>query len=216
MVPSAHVLGLAWLNDNHLMYTVRDKYWRPAAVKRWEIFSAKRSQHIHTEPDDSSFLEVNRTSDGKYVIMISASKTSTEVRAIPTTRDNGTKRKIGRTMLIHARAPNTQVYIDHMNGCWYAATNQAASDNLRVMRTANQSMQQPLPIDQWETVVPAQSNTRLDDVDVFQDWLVLWQRIAGLPRVVIQDIHSQESWTAPLPEYALHVEPGTNMVRIYS
>lgn len=209
-VPCSNVVGLAWVTEHLLVCTVRDELWRPAHVMVWNVFSAQQARNVYTENNDSCFLDVNRSTDGEYVLITGAEKNCTEIHVLCTA--DATQPTV-KPYLLHGRSPEVQVYADHVNGCWYAATNHGTPDSLRVVRTSA-SVQRIPPVHTWETVVPPEDGVKLEDVDAFVHWLVLWQRVQGLPRVMLHNIQSSrpERWQVPLPSHALHVEPGANLV----
>jgi oligopeptidase B len=75
-------LGVAWANDSRtLFYTVLDRARRPCRLYRHVLGSSPGTDAlVYFEPDESFFLDVNRTRSRRYLLLDIASHSTSEVR----------------------------------------------------------------------------------------------------------------------------------------
>jgi protease II len=80
---------------------------------------------------------------------------------------------------------------------------------------------------QWQCVIPHRPNVKIGDCDVFDEFIVLYERQYGLPQIRVIDaatVSAQDDYArmfsdqyhhliGPLPHPIGHIEPGVNMVR---
>ncbi|MBV9723428.1 MAG: S9 family peptidase, partial [Mycobacterium sp.] len=73
--------GATWATDNQTVYyTTLDAAWRPDAVWRHQLASGIPSEKVYYEADERFWLAVGRTRSDAYVLIVSASAITSEVR----------------------------------------------------------------------------------------------------------------------------------------
>jgi oligopeptidase B len=86
--------------------------------------------------------------------------------------------------------------IEHRLGTFYIITNDADATNFKVMTTPVSAPQ----IDHWETFLPHRADVLVEDMDLFIDHLVLYERANGLRTIRITDLESLENHYVSFPE----------------
>jgi len=166
--------SVAWAADNEtLFYTVEDEEQK----RQYQLFRACRGQLSEAElvyqDDDERFnLGVGRTRDGKFLVMESASHTTSEARVLPANEPWSAWR------LISERRDEHEYSIEHRNGLWFIRTNDAGR-NFRLVTA---------PVDSpgrnhWTERISHRPDVMLEDVDLFADFFVACEREDGLPQL---------------------------------
>ncbi len=178
--------GLAWAADNEtVFYTRVDEAMRPYQLWRHRVGTDPAADvRVLEEPDERFTLSVGKTKDGEYVVVVLQSNTTSEIWVVPAADPAAAPR------LVEGRRPGVEYGIEHhrdraSGDGWFAiVTNDEALDFRLVVAPADRPDRT-----HWQEVVPHRPGTRLEDVDIFDDWLVLAERLDGEPglRVVPLD-----------------------------
>jgi oligopeptidase B len=192
--------SLAWADDDTLFYVVVDEARRPWAAYRHRLGTDPRGDAlVYAEPDDAFFLEVARSRDGGWVLVESASATTTEIRGLPAAAPSAAPRVLlPRTQGVeYAVAPHGDRLL--------ILTNDSA-ENFRLVEAplANPGREQ------WREILPHSEAVKLDAIDGFRGHLVVWEREAGLPEVRVVDLASGQHHRIELPEPAYAIYRGSN------
>ncbi len=111
--------SVVWAADNRtLFYTVEDEEQK----RQYQLWRARAGQFsdavlVYQDDDERFNLGVGRTRDGKFLVVESASHTTTELWVLPATEPEGA------FSLISAREDEHEYAIDHRNGLWFIRTN---------------------------------------------------------------------------------------------
>jgi len=166
--------GLAWASDNAtVFYTRPDESMRPYQLWRHRMGTDPSTDVlVMTEEDEHFFLAVDRTKDGALLVCEMASKVTTEARILDAADPEGDWR------MVEPRRHGVEYGIDHQAGRLLIVTNDGA-DNFRLVEA---------PVDdpgrrRWNELVPGRLDVKLDGVEVFADWVVLYERAGGLERL---------------------------------
>jgi oligopeptidase B len=165
-----------WANDNKtLFYTRKDK-----ALRGYKIFRHKLEdklsddKEIYHEKDESFSITVYKTKSDKFLVIGSFSIVSSEYRILSATDPDGD------FMIFQQRERDIEYYIDHYEDIFYIKTNLNAK-NFRLMKT---------PVDNttkknWQEIIPNRRNVLLEEMEIFNDYLVLQEKKNGLNRLRI-------------------------------
>ncbi|HET6778025.1 MAG TPA: S9 family peptidase [Gemmatimonadales bacterium] len=193
--------AVAWANDSRtLFYTVLDRARRPCRLYRHVVGNSPSTDVlVYFEPDESFFLDVNRTRSRRYLLLDIASHSTSEVRFLDA--DNPT----GEFQVVQPREPGIEYSVAHHGNRFYITTNDGAS-NFRLVHA---------PVDRpgksnWSPVLPYRPGVKLDGVDAFSAHLALYEREAGLRQVRILDLISGEDHLVTFPEPAYTVRAHQN------
>ena len=204
--------GLAWSADNAaVFYTRVDEAMRPCQLWRHRLGAdpATDALVLH-EPDQRFTLSVGRTKDGAYVVVSLQSTTTSEVHVIPADQPDTDPRPVAR------RRPGVEYGLEHHRGRFVILTNDGATDFRLV--TAPATAEDP---GSWIDLLPERPGTRIEGVDVFEDWLVVSERLEAEPRLRVVSLASGlddfgpgdflgRSWLVPVDEHPATTWEGAN------
>lgn len=148
-------------------------------------------------------MDVSQTKDGKYILINCNSKNTSEIHALSSEDENAKPR------LLRAREPNTAYFADHADDRFYIVTNADSAQNYKIV-----SSREPSENETWETILPETLDVKIEDVDLFKDYLVLYERVESVPRIRVCHLSNprEENHFIPLPhEHEIcRISPGVN------
>lgn len=171
--------GSVWSEDGqYLFYSVKDEALRPYKIMRHRLGTAPQDDVVVYEESDDTFRAfVYRSKSRKYIIIGSAQTVSNEYHLL---RAND---PLGELRCFQPRERNLEYSIAHLDDRFYVMTNKDAR-NFQLMVTPEDNTGK----EAWTTVIPNRSDTLLEDVDLFKNFLVLSERTNGLTRLRILPI----------------------------
>ena len=201
--------SVVWAADNRtLFYTVEDEQQkRQFQLWRHTLGSQHSYDELAYQDDDERFnVGVGRTRDGKYLVVESASHTTTESRVLAADQPNGS------FALISERHDQHEYSIDHRNGLWFIRTNDCG----RNFRLVTAPVATPGRT-HWTELTPHRSDVMLEEIDLFAGFFIACEREDGLPRLRVwtfKDDSPQAAKTAEIafPEPAYSAHPHINRI----
>jgi oligopeptidase B len=167
---------VVWAADHcTLFYTVEDEEQK----RQYQLWRASRGQLnesvlVYQDDDERFNLGAGRTRDGRYLVMESASHTTSESWLLPADEPEG------NFALISPREDEHEYSVDHRNGLWFIRTN----DKGRNFRLVTAPVATP-GREHWVERIPHRDSVTLEDADLFADFFVACEREDGLPRLRI-------------------------------
>ncbi|RLN74863.1 hypothetical protein BBJ28_00020782, partial [Nothophytophthora sp. Chile5] len=185
-------------------FTKVDGNGRPYAVFRYNL--ATHAQ----EKDEAFFVDVSTTKDARFVLINCNSKNTSEIYALDSHSVDA------RPQLLRPREPGTAYFADHAAGQFFIVTNADGALNYKIATSHSNKLKTDgasSPSGRWETMVPEQADVKIEDVDLFGNYLVLYERVASVPRIRVCKLdESEDPHYVPLPkEHEIcRVAPGVN------
>ncbi len=178
--------GAIWSQDaRFVFYQTVDEAWRPDTVWRHEIGSAQPPVQVFHEPDEGFWVGMGGSRSRDYLFIGVGSKTTSEVFAIPTADPTA------EPVSLAPRVPGVEYEVDHAviggQGYFLFTHNGPGPDGRKCENYAVDIAPVADPADRAVFLAhdPAR---RIEDVEAFEDYLVLSYRAAALPRVAIADL----------------------------
>jgi oligopeptidase B len=189
-------------------------------MRPWQVWrhtlgtAADDDTLVFQEDDDRFYVSVGRTRTGRYLVITSASKVTSEVWLVPTADPTTAP------VLVEPREQGHEYHVEHHEGPagdrLYVLTNApraggagAANFALVVTPTATPGREH------WEEVLPARVDVRLDDVEAFTRHLVVSERGGGLERLRVlrlaPDGHIADDHLVAMPDAVYSVWTGSNL-----
>ncbi|HZP28665.1 MAG TPA: S9 family peptidase [Acidimicrobiia bacterium] len=202
--------GLAWANDGATVFYVRpDEAIRPYQVWRHTLGTpASDDVLVFQEDDERYFVSVERTRTGRYVVVTTASKLTTEAWFVDADAPTEPLR------VVAPREEGVEYHVEHHAdpagepdaGRFYILTNAGGAENfmLAVAPVADPGRAG------WETVVAHRPDVRLEDVDAFAGHLVLSERARGLERLRVIRLVDGDEHVVEMPEEVYSAWMGSN------
>jgi len=188
---------LVWFNDNKtFLYSMPDDAWRPYQVYRHQLGSDPEDDElVYQEDDEKYWTGLSRTKSGAYLLLGTESKMTSEYRFLSADEPDGALR------LISPREPGLEYSVYNHDDQFLILTNYDAV-NFRLMKTPVSTPSR----ENWTELIPHRIEVKLNGLDVFKDYMVIYQREKGLPTLEVRDFTSGEKHTVTFPEpvYSYH------------
>ncbi len=197
------VVSVAWAADNRtLFYTVEDAAKRPYRLYRQVLGSTAADDLVYEEKDEMYQIGVQRTRSRAYLLLHSASHTTSEVRYLPAGEPAGAWR------ILAPREHEHEYDVDHHSDRFYIRTN-SGGRNFRLVSAPVSDPQR----NNWKEMLPHNPNVMLEGIAFFAHHFVLLTRENGLQQVHVTElgpgpVHSSHRIEFPEPTYA--VSPAQN------
>ncbi len=171
--------GAVWANDNKtLFFTRKDaKTLRANQIFKYEIHKAPATNELIFQEDEETFnCFVYKTMSERFIMIKSSSTLSDEVRFIEADLPDSSFK------IIQERQPEMEYSISHYGDKFYIMTNKDDAINFKVMTTAIETPQ----MENWEDLIAHDPKVLLEDIDIFEKFLVVSDRFNGLNRIRIK------------------------------
>jgi len=188
-----------WASDNQIIfYIVTEKDTkRSYRVYRHTIGTDQvQDQLIYEETDPKFSISLYKTKDKKYIMMLIHSQITTEICYLDATTP------FNEFKVVIPRETGIEYFIGHRSGYFYILTNENAV-NFKLMKTDINQMAK----DNWTEVIPHNIKVKLDGVDIFKEYLIIYKREKGVKNLSSQ---IQHDIVFPEPVYTVFVRPGFN------
>ncbi len=185
--------SVVWANDNKtIFYTVEDDTTkRQYQVYRHTAGTSGSDKLAYEEKDEKFDVYAAKTRSKAYIVLFSASHTTSEARYIPAGEP------AAEWKVMQPRKQGVEYYPDHNGNSFYIRVN----DTGRNFRLVKAPVTDPRS-QNWQEVVPHRANVMLEDTDFFKNYYVLSERENGLPQIRVTDLRSGESRRIEFPEPA--------------
>ena len=189
--------SLAWLNDDHLIYTIGDHADRPYQIKVHTLgTSFETDLTIWTETDERFHLSVERTRNGRAVICRAESKSSSEIRLLQFNEQIN-------LCMIHPRQINHKYDVSLSDTTTFIRSNHEHKEYALYEMTDSTLRLLYVP-DSKECPVT------IEDVDVMRDHLICWTRRNGMQELVVLDHSGRQVRTLLFPDPCYEIYPDVN------
>jgi protease II len=145
-----------------IYFTLSNANHRPYKVISHHIQSDSFDKTLIEESDESFFLEFYRTKDNECLFINSGNRSISETYLINES-DN-------TVVTIKSREEQGLFFPEHNGKYFYAVTNADQSPNLKVVRFLKEDLTKR---ENWITILSAQSNIKIDDMDMFEVWVCI-------------------------------------------
>ncbi len=169
--------SFVWANDNKtIFYTKQDEQTlRPFQL--WKhVLGTETSQDklIFTEEDETFWLGVGKDKQKGFINIISNATVSSEMWFLDANKPEG------KFQILQPRERDLEYFVDYFDGNFYILTNWEAK-NFRLMKTP---VSKPSK-ENWEEVIAHRDDVLLENVEIFNKFLVLEERQGGLTQIRI-------------------------------
>ena len=190
-----------WANDNQtVFYVLKDEQTlRSYKVYRHKIGTdISEDVMVYHETDETFLSYIFKTKSKKYIVIGSYQTISQEYQVLEADTPTGDFR------VIQARKRGLEYDIAHYQDQFYIRTNHEAQ-NFRLMVTRETATS----LENWQEVVAHRSDVLLEGMEIFQDFIVLTERINGISELRIMPREGEEHYIT-FPEEAHMAYVGTN------
>jgi oligopeptidase B len=182
--------SLEWADDNlTLFYGMGDSANRSYRILRHVLGSNATDAVIAEEPDDLFGLSLEKTKDRKFLLINYGSFSSTEYKYLPANEPMGTFK------IIQPKTKDLEYSVEHHGNKFLIVTNDGAV-NFKLVEAPDNAPGR----ENWKTIVPARDSVLLSGVDVFKDYLVLYERQKALRTMRVMDFATGKIYSVDFPE----------------
>jgi len=169
------ISSVCWIDDRHVAYTVLDDAWRPYVLRRHALGTPVSDDvDILREDDERFWLSAGRSGDDRWLVIDSASKTSSEVHLLDVLTPTATP------LLVAPRVEGLEYSVEPAGDQLYVIHNAGHTDFELAVAPAR-----PDRWSEWTPVISGEDGVRLLDVTAYRSHLVVHLRRDGLPRVMV-------------------------------
>jgi len=192
--------AVAWAAQNRtLFYSVEEE----STKRHHRLYRHELGSDVHDlvfeEKDPAFNLGVERLRSGAYLCLDISSLTTSEAWLLPADEPRGDWR------LVAARVPEQEYEVDHRGSELYIRVNDIGR-NFRLVRAPVECPGR----ETWQEVIPHRASVMLEDLSLFRDHSVVFEREDGLPHVRVTDLASGEWHRIELPEAVYSAYPEAN------
>ncbi|MEY2968380.1 MAG: hypothetical protein RIQ64_1007 [Actinomycetota bacterium] len=164
--------GAAFSSDaTQLFYVLNDEAMRPYRVMRHQVGTPQSDDvEVFTEPDERFYVGVGATRSGRFIVVETASRTSSECRIIDAARP------LEAPTLVRGRTPEVEYSVDDWGDRFVILTNLDAVD-FRIMTATHDRP------GEWIEIEPHVAGRRITDVDAFEGFLAITEWSDAQPRI---------------------------------
>jgi oligopeptidase B len=195
--------SVVWAADSRtLFYTVEDEETKRQFQLFRHVVGAPQAEDalLYEEADERFNIGAGRTRDGKYIVLESASHTTSEAQFLAADSPEAT------WTMMEPRRENIEYYAEHREGLWYLRVN----DTARTFRIVTAPVATP-GREHWREVIAHRDDVMLEDLELFQSFAVLAERADGLPQMRVMSFAEQGAFSSssrqiafPEPTYSAH------------
>lgn len=200
---SAYALtGLEWANDNEtLFYVTFDDAKRPYRLYRHKLGTDVAQDVLIFEESDNRYnLYFYKSRDQKFIVTFHYSTLTTEVHFL------SADQPYGELQPVAPRLPGIEYHATHHEDEFFIATNEGAK-NFRLMKASVENLKR----EAWQEVIPSRDDVTIEYVDAFADYLVVYERKAGLKQIRISAADGiSDVKYVPFPDPAYNFESESN------
>jgi len=192
---------LEWSGDGHyFFYTVLDAAKRPYRLFRHKLGTPASSDQLVYEEQDPLFnMGIGKTRDRRFFVLESSSSTTSECRVLDTSNPLGT------FALVHPRERGLEYFLEHHHQRFFIRTNWNAV-NFCIMTAPETNPGKSF----WEPFLPYQAEVKTEQIDCFENHMVVEEREKGLIRMRVITFPDGEEHTIEFPETVYSVFSGQN------
>jgi oligopeptidase B len=186
--------SVVWTADNRtIFYSVEDEETKRQFQVFRHVVGRPQAEDVlvYEEADERFNVGVGRTRDKKYMVLESASHTTSEEQFLPADQPEGS------WTIIEPRKENIEYSADHRDGLWYIRVN----DTARTFRIVTAPVATPGRA-HWRELMAHRDDVMLEDLELFQSFAVLEERFDGLPHLRILNFDAKGAFAGPSPQIA--------------
>ncbi len=191
VIPDVFLYGsLAWsLDGSCLFYVTTDAAQRPYRLYRHRLGNTEPDALLYEETDNTFTVHLRTARSGRYLFLVTASSTTSEIHVLPADSPNGT------WTVVRPRTHGIEYDVEHWQDAFVMLTNEDGQ-NFSLRRC---------PVDRvgqgrWDTVLESSPTRYLQNMAPFSSHLVISGREGGLTQIWTYDgaeLH-QLTWDEPL------------------
>ena len=195
--------SITWANNSKtLFYNLKDvETLRTDRVMMHNLNSNNTDKEIFFEDDETFSVYSYKTKNDKYIIIGSSSTLSQEFRYVSADSPNK------EFKIFQKRVDGLEYSIDHFNEKWFIRTNKDKATNFKLMICDENKTNK----ENWKDYISHRQDVLLEDIDLFNNHLVITERKTGLRRIEIRPWKGGDSHYIEFEDEAYSLYSSTNL-----
>ncbi|MBW6491926.1 MAG: S9 family peptidase [Lentimicrobium sp.] len=186
------VQGFAWANDNKtVFYTVGNDALRAWRVYRIDISDNKPAELVFEEPNEQFIVYVEKSKTNDFIFITTASISTSEIHLIPANEPEG------KFKPFISRVKDVEYHVYHHRDKFFVQYKDRDNLNSMVYEAPLKGYEDR---NTWKVLIPHDKDTKLERLDIFQDYLTAQMRRNGLNEINIIGLKDGEQKTISFPE----------------
>ena len=193
---------LSWGDSSTLFYTTEEAETKRSDSLHRHALGTKQSQDelVFQDTDGLFNVSAHLSKDEKYLLISTGSIETTEVHYIATDSINTAP------VVIQPRITGLRYSAEHHNGLFYILTNKDDALNQQLVTCPIHATEQS----HWTTVIGHRIDVQLEHIELFNEFLVCYERENGLHHLKVINFADWSSHIISLPEPIYSVWPAAN------
>jgi oligopeptidase B len=186
------VQGFAWANDSKtLFYTLGNEALRAWRVYRLELGSNQPAELVFEEPDEQFIVDISKTKTNDYLLITSASSTTTEVHYLPAAGP------AGKFRVFAPRVKDVEYEVYHHKEKFFIRYKDRDNMNFMVYEAPVTGFENR---NNWKVFRAHDKDTRIGSLEVFKDYLAMQVRRNGLNEILVYGLRDKSENIIRFPE----------------
>ena len=182
--------SLSWSADNKTVFYVTEDAVTKRSDKFWRhVLGTDKTDLVYEEKDELFDIGTGPSRDNAIIFLQAESKTSTEVRYLPTNDSNAALK------VILPRQPDHEYDVEHRGDLFYIRTNKGAK-NFRVVTAPVSDPSEK----NWKEFVEHRPAVKVEGIDLFADYAVLSEWENGLQQIEVLNFKTNQRKRIEFPE----------------
>ncbi|MCJ7458615.1 MAG: S9 family peptidase [candidate division Zixibacteria bacterium] len=180
-----------WANDNKTVYyNTLDEAKRPYKLYRHTLDTdPKNDALVYHEKDEAFNLDLKKSKSKAYLFMVLESETTSEDWYLDASHPDGDFK------IIQPRQHEMEYSVEQHGDKFYILTN----DNAKNFKLIEAPIDNPSK-ENWKEVIPPADSVKLDNIEVFKNHLVVYERERGLKKIRITNLTDNQVHYVDFPE----------------
>jgi oligopeptidase B len=194
----------AWANDNKTLFYARQ---HPETLRSYQIYkhvlgtSPEEDVLVYEEKDETFSTYVYKSKSQKYLIIGSNSTTTSDYKILNANTPNANFEDFTK------KRRDLEYGIAHYDDSFYILTNQNEAKNFKLMKTSENNTSE----ENWKDVIPHRENVLIEDIEIFNNYLVTTERHNGLTKIHVQSWDNNIDYFIPFESDTYTVGGSTNL-----
>lgn len=185
--------SFVFVDEETVLYTVLDAQHRPRTVKRHVLGRDPAEDVVVYEEDDPGFfVGLARTESGRFAIIDAHDHETSEVRVLDVSKPDGP------LVLVARRTPKIEYEVSHHGERLIIRTNTDGAEDYAIVAMPRSALGVDEERASWTTLVPHEPGRLILAYHLFERYMVLLERVDGLPRLVVMELEGDELGTEHL------------------
>lgn len=192
-------------DGQHLIYSQYNDKFRTSLIKLHKLGTHQDTDTIlYEEVDEKYYTEIQLTKDKKYFVILCTSKTINKILVFK--NDSHSLNSASITTLISDRL-ECLAYCQHAGDTFYILSNKNVYDfKIQTLKDADLNQERY----QFQDFYQPQPGEVISEIDLFQDYLVLYIRCEAESYMKVISLQTKEVYTASVPPSMIYNQETSN------